>query len=82
MTHTFNPSTQRLFEATLVYRVSSRRAWATQRNPLKKKKIFFKPNKNENKEGLRSPQHIFKNRDKISSSHPLYFILLFLRNGK
>jgi hypothetical protein len=53
--HTFNPSAQEAeagrsgrafeFEASLVYRVSSRTARATQRNPVSKKQtktIFFK----------------------------------------
>jgi hypothetical protein len=40
--HAFNPSTGRRiseFEASLVYRVSSKTAKATQRNPVSKKKI-------------------------------------------
>jgi hypothetical protein len=47
MVHTFNPSTWKAvadgsleFEASLVYRVSSRTARATQRNPVLEK--FFK----------------------------------------
>jgi hypothetical protein len=32
------------FEASLVYRVSSRTAKATQRNPVSEKKILFSPN--------------------------------------
>jgi hypothetical protein len=46
--HTFNPSTQEAeasgffeFEDSLVYRVSSKRARATQKNPVSEKKIFF-----------------------------------------
>jgi hypothetical protein len=45
MTHTFNPSTWEAeaggffeFKASLVYRVSSRTARATQRNPVSKKR--------------------------------------------
>jgi hypothetical protein len=48
--HTFNPSTwdaeaeagRFLFEASLVYKVSSRTARATQRNPVKKKILHQK----------------------------------------
>ena len=43
--HTFNPSTWEAeggriseFEASLVYKVSSRIAWAIERNPVSKKK--------------------------------------------
>jgi hypothetical protein len=47
------------FGASLVYRVSSRRARATQRNPVSK-------NKNKNKNQKKK-----KKKKKISSSHPL-----------
>jgi hypothetical protein len=53
--HAFNPSTQEAeaggsleFEASLVYRVSSRTARATQRNPVSKNKT----KNNKKKEGL------------------------------
>jgi hypothetical protein len=63
--HTFNPSTWEAeaggwiskFEASLVYRVSSRTARATQRNPVSKtnkqtnKQTNKKQNKNRNREG-------------------------------
>lgn len=35
MANTFNPNSQ-AFEASLLYRASSRKAWATQRNPALK----------------------------------------------
>jgi hypothetical protein len=44
--HAFNPSTREA-EASLVYKVSSRTARATQRNPVSKKKKKTK-NKNQN----------------------------------
>jgi hypothetical protein len=59
--HTFNPSTWEAeaggsleFEASLVYRVSSRTARATQKNPVSKKKkkpdeSHYKNSKNNNK---------------------------------
>jgi uncharacterized protein (DUF2252 family) len=50
------------FEASLVYRVSSRSAKATQRNPVSKKQNKTKQNKTkQNKTKLYLPQ---KNRDK------------------
>jgi hypothetical protein len=57
--HTFDPSTQggrgrRIseFEASLVYRVSSRRVRAIQRNPVSKNK-----NKKQNKTKQKRPLH-------------------------
>jgi hypothetical protein len=53
--HTFNPSTREAerqaseFEASLVYKVSSRTARATQRNPVSKKKKKKKPKNQKNK---------------------------------
>jgi hypothetical protein len=46
--HAFNPSTWEAeagFEASLVYRVTSRTARATQRNPVSKKTKTKKPKK-------------------------------------
>jgi hypothetical protein len=56
--HAFNPSTWELggrgrqiskFEASLVYKVSSRTARAIQRNPVSKNKTKLKTNKQTNK---------------------------------
>jgi hypothetical protein len=52
------------FEASLVYRVSSRTARAIQRNPVSKKQTNKKPNKNKNKK--QKHQAI----DVISYPHP------------
>ena len=74
--HTFNSSTQAeaagslIFEANLLYRVSSRTAIATQRDPIlkkqnktktkntkKKKKLKTKPNKNNKKGSVSNQMH-------------------------
>jgi hypothetical protein len=73
--HTFNPSTQEAgfrpsftqeagrwiseFEASLVYRVSSRTARATQRNPISK-------NKKTKKQKKKKPKQIVQGLDVVS----------------
>ena len=49
MVHTFNRSTQK-FNASLLYRVSSKRARATQRETLSQKQNKTKKNQKQNKE--------------------------------
>jgi hypothetical protein len=47
--HAFNPSGRiSVFEASLVYKVSSRTAWAIQRNPVLKKPKPNQKNKTKN----------------------------------
>jgi hypothetical protein len=60
--HTFNPSTQKArgrwiseFEASLVYKVSSRTARAAQRNSVSKNQNQTKPNQKQNKPRFGKP---------------------------
>ena len=60
--HAFNPSTWEA-EASLVYRVSSRTAGATQRNPVSKKQKEKKKRKKE-REGKRKGEKKGKRKEK------------------
>jgi hypothetical protein len=77
--HTFNPSTWEA-EASLAYRVSSRTARATQRNPVSKNKQTNKQNKTKTKEKKRKVECVPAGSLWLGSRRPGQGLSLFTEN--